>query len=63
MFNNFIIALAMMLILEGVLPALFPNKWHRLVSHLLQQPISTIRLMGLISILIGGVIGSFSNIW
>ncbi|MCV6588384.1 MAG: DUF2065 domain-containing protein [Marinobacterium sp.] len=45
--------LALMLILEGILPFLYPQRWRRLVEQLSQVSNQALRLMGLISMLLG----------
>jgi uncharacterized protein YjeT (DUF2065 family) len=46
-------ALAIALIIEGVIPALFPNKWRSYVLKLANKPVNTIRQIGLFLLLIG----------
>ena len=51
--NSLLIAFGLFLILEGLLPALFPNKWRAYLLKLLDQPIESIRTMGTITVLVG----------
>ncbi len=46
-------AVCLLLVLEGILPFLYPGRWRKLVASLGEISDSTIRLMGLISMLIG----------
>ncbi|WP_220811561.1 DUF2065 domain-containing protein [Pseudomonas paralcaligenes] len=47
------IAFCLMLVLEGILPFLYPQRWRRAVTQLAQLPDRRLRLMGLISMLLG----------
>ncbi|MBA6294012.1 DUF2065 domain-containing protein [Colwellia sp. MB3u-70] len=53
MLSTLLMALAIALILEGVIPALFPNKWRSYVLKLANEPVNTIRQIGLFLLLIG----------
>jgi len=46
-------AFALMLLLEGVIPFLYPNKWRNLVATLAQTSDAHLRIMGLVSMLLG----------
>jgi len=48
-------AIAMVLIVEGVGPMLFANKWQRFLLQISQQPVSQLRTMGGILVTIGFV--------
>ena len=56
MLTTFILALAFAFIIEGLFPALFPNKWQAYVKKISEEPPSTIRMMGTAIILIGCVL-------
>lgn len=45
-FQLFMLAIALVLILEGVGPLLFPNKWRRYLSELSNQNQQVLRRMG-----------------
>lgn len=45
--------LAMMLIFEGVIPFLYPQRWRRLIEQLSQVSDQALRLIGLTSMLLG----------
>lgn len=49
-------ALGLALVLEGLVPALFPNKWRNYVSKLAAENPSNIRSMGLVVVSIGAFI-------
>ncbi len=51
--TTFIIALALMLILEGVLPFLAPNLWRDTFRRITQMSDGQIRFVGLSSMLLG----------
>lgn len=52
----FFIALALALIIEGVIPALFPNKWKNYVLKVGQEPAKTIRTMGVSIMAVGALL-------
>ena len=54
--TTLLIAIAIALILEGLLPALFPNKWQAYVAKLAQEPTQNIRTIGIVVMLIGSAI-------
>jgi len=47
------IALCLVLVLEGVLPFLYPRRWREALMQLAQLPERWLRLMGLTSMLLG----------
>ena len=51
--TTFIMALALMLILEGVLPFLAPNLWRETFRRITQMTDGQIRFVGLSSMLVG----------
>lgn len=46
-------ALCLMLIIEGILPFLYPNRWRQLVATLSTINDRNLRLMGLVSMMLG----------
>lgn len=52
----FITAMAIAFILEGLFPALFPNKWRNYVSKLAEESPQSIRRVGISIIFIGLII-------
>ena len=53
MIAYFLTALALMLIIEGLLPMASPSRWRRLFEQLLQLEDGQIRFFGLCSALVG----------
>ncbi|HXZ50709.1 MAG TPA: DUF2065 domain-containing protein [Burkholderiales bacterium] len=51
--TNFLIALALMLVIEGVLPFLAPSVWRDTFRRITQLSDGQIRFVGLTSMLIG----------
>ena len=51
--TTFIMALALMLILEGVLPFLAPNLWRDTFRRIIQMSDGQIRFVGLSSMIVG----------
>lgn len=54
--NTFWAAMALVLVIEGLLPFLSPRGWRRMFEQLLQFHDGQIRFFGLLSILIGLVL-------
>ncbi len=52
----FLTAFAIALIIEGIVPALFPNKWRAYVAKIAQEPTANIRNIGLSIMVIGAVL-------
>jgi hypothetical protein len=53
MWTTFFLALALVLIIEGVLPFLAPNLWRDVFRRIIQMSDGQIRFVGLSSMLIG----------
>ncbi|MDU0353660.1 DUF2065 domain-containing protein [Paraglaciecola aquimarina] len=51
--NSILIALAIVLIIEGIGPMLFANKWQRFLLQIAQQPANQLRSMGGVMVVIG----------
>ncbi|ABC32048.1 uncharacterized protein conserved in bacteria [Hahella chejuensis KCTC 2396] len=47
------IALCLILVLEGVIPFLYPRRWRNMVARLAQVDDRTMRIAGLVSMLVG----------
>jgi hypothetical protein len=47
------LALCLMLIIEGMLPFLYPQRWRALVEQLGEIDNSVLRIIGLVSMLVG----------
>jgi len=46
-------ALCLMLVLEGIIPFLYPQRWRKLVASLAIVNDQQLRIMGLVSMLLG----------
>jgi len=53
MTDTLLMALAFALIIEGLIPALFPNKWRSYVLKLAEESASSIRSIGITVIILG----------
>lgn len=53
MFDTFLIAIALMLILEGMIPFMSPKTWREAFEKLIKMEDGQIRFVGLSSMLIG----------
>ncbi|MBX2857910.1 MAG: DUF2065 domain-containing protein [Cellvibrionaceae bacterium] len=53
MWENIANALCLVLIIEGMIPFLYPKKWRKLVETLAAVSSEQLRVMGLISMLLG----------
>jgi len=51
--TTLIAAIALLFIMEGVLPFVFPNFWKRMMREATELPETQLRVMGLVSISIG----------
>ncbi len=56
MTTNILMAIGFVCILEGLIPALFPNKWQAYIKKIAAESPSTIRTIGLIMMTLGAVI-------
>lgn len=56
MWDTFLMAIALMLILEGIFPFSFPATWRETFRRLLQLEDGQIRFMGLSTMLVGLII-------
>ena len=54
--QTLLVAVSLMLILEGILPFLYPQRWRRVVAQLAQISDANMRVLGLVSMLIGLVL-------
>jgi hypothetical protein len=50
------IALCLVLIIEGIVPFLYPNRWKELVAMAAQVDDRTMRIMGFVSMMLGVVL-------
>lgn len=56
MLEDLLLAFALVLVLEGLLPALNPGSWRRAVEQLAALPDSTIRRFGIVMIVAGALL-------
>ncbi|WP_085300366.1 DUF2065 domain-containing protein [Cognaticolwellia mytili] len=56
MTTTLLMAIAIALIIEGLIPALFPNKWRAYVLKLAKESIGSIRQIGIFLVLVGFVL-------
>lgn len=56
MWNELAIALCLVLVIEGIMPFLYPRRWRALAMSLAEIPDSTMRLTGFISMVAGTVL-------
>ncbi len=49
------IAIALVMILEGIGPMLFPNRWQEYIKQISRQPVDQLRTMGGVMVTIGCV--------
>lgn len=53
LWRELLIAFCLMLVLEGVIPFLYPQRWRNLVQQLALVGDRTLRVIGLVSMLVG----------
>lgn len=56
MWHDLLIALCLVLIIEGILPFLSPRSWRQIASQIAQLDDRSMRVMGLFSMLVGLVL-------
>lgn len=56
MWQDFFVAFALLLVLEGIFPFLRPTGWRQFMSVISKQPDKSLRTMGLLSMLMGVVL-------
>jgi len=56
MTDTLLLAFGLVLIIEGVGPALFPNKWRAYLLKLVEFPITDIRNIGFFILVLGSII-------
>jgi hypothetical protein len=61
MATTFLIAFALMLVIEGIMPFLFPAKWREIFRRIIQLSDGQIRFFGLSSMLAGLLLLFFSK--
>jgi uncharacterized protein YjeT (DUF2065 family) len=53
MWHDVLVVLALVMVIEGLLPFLSPRSWRKMVFSVAQQADRPLRIMGLISMLVG----------
>ncbi len=56
MWTELATALCLVFVIEGMIPFLYPQRWRRLVATLSSMDDRQIRIMGLVSMVIGTVV-------
>ena len=56
MWHDLAVAFCLMLVIEGILPFIAPNRWRRLIMMLEEVDDTTMRLVGLGSMLTGTIL-------
>lgn len=56
MTDVFFMAVGLVLIIEGLAPALFPNKWRNYLRKLAEQPVNDIRNIGFFILILGSIV-------
>ena len=59
--ETLITAIALVFIIEGLLPALFPNRWQKYLKKIANEPTTSIRFLGMFLITIGAIILLLNN--
>jgi uncharacterized protein YjeT (DUF2065 family) len=59
--QDFVTALSLVLVIEGIIPFLYPGRWRRLALSLATVDDRVIRITGLVSMLIGLVVLTWSR--
>ncbi|ARU55911.1 MAG: DUF2065 domain-containing protein [Pseudomonadales bacterium] len=53
MWQDLAVAFSLMLVIEGIIPFLYPNRWKNMVRALSQIDTLTMRIIGLVSMVVG----------
>jgi uncharacterized protein len=53
MWHELLVAFCLMLVLEGIVPFLYPGRWRSLVAALAQIDNNKLRMIGLASMIVG----------
>ncbi len=56
MLINFLSALALVFVIEGMMPFAFPERWKRLLLKIIAQDEKILRISGFISMLVGVIL-------
>ena len=53
MWNDILVAVALVLVLEGIIPFIAPDKFRQALAQLSQLPDQALRIMGIVSMTLG----------
>jgi uncharacterized protein YjeT (DUF2065 family) len=53
MWNELLVAIALVLVFEGIIPFLAPEKFRQALAQLVQMPDQVLRMVGLVSMTVG----------
>ena len=53
MWNDILVAVALVLVFEGIIPFIAPDKFRQALAQLIQMPDQAIRIIGLVSMTLG----------
>ncbi|WP_133126735.1 DUF2065 domain-containing protein [Legionella nagasakiensis] len=53
---NFLSALALVFVFEGLMPFAFPERWKKLLSRITEQDEKVIRISGFLSMMVGVIL-------
>jgi uncharacterized protein YjeT (DUF2065 family) len=53
MWEDFARAVCLFLVIEGILPFLYPTRWRQMLARVVTLPDQQLRMMGLFSMLLG----------
>ena len=56
LWKDLFVALALLLVFEGILPFIRPTIWRNVMSNAVKQPDKSLRVMGLASMVIGVIL-------
>lgn len=56
MWNEILVAIALVMVIEGIIPFLVPDKFRQTMAKLIQMPDQALRMVGLASMSLGIVI-------
>ena len=51
--QTFLMALCLMMVLEGLGPLLFPSRWQKIMREIVSKDVASIRRLGMVSIVLG----------
>lgn len=51
--QTFLMALCLMMVLEGLGPLLFPSRWQKIMREIVSKDVASIRRLGMVSVVLG----------